>query len=133
MSNHSGQLPGPAIAMERAITSGDFRGTLKQFHSGLDPAVRELPQVELLAATAAARLGDWQQAATLGLSVLEHSRRTDDRGGRMRALNLLGALAFERGSLDDAEAQLLEALELARQLDDRHIVPRILNNLASLA
>ncbi len=133
MLNRSGQLTGPAKAMEHAVTSGDFRGALEQFHSGLDTAVRELPQVELLAATAAARLGDWQQAATLGLSVLEHSRRTDDLDGRMRALNLLGCLAFERGSLDDAEAHLLEALELARQLDDRHIAPRILTNIASLA
>lgn len=133
MSSRSWQLPGPARAMERAVVTGDFWGALEEFHSGLDPAVRELPQVELLAAIAAARLGDWQQAATLGLSVLEHSRRTDDAGGRMRALSLLGALAFERGSLDDAQAELLEALELARRLGDRLVGPRILNNLASVA
>ncbi len=132
MSNDSRRLPGPAMAMEHAVTTGDFSGALEQFHR-FDPAVRELPQVELLAATAAARLGDWQQATTLGLSILEHSRRNDDPDGRMRALNLLGALAFERGVLDDAEAQLLEALTLARQLEDREVGPRILNNLASLA
>ncbi len=132
MSNRSGQLHGPALALERAVTTGDFSGALEQFHR-FDPTVRELPQVELLAATAAARLGDWQQATTLGLSVLEHSRRNDDSDGRMRALNLLGALAFERGVLDDAEAQLLDALTLARQLEDREVGPRILNNLASLA
>jgi tetratricopeptide (TPR) repeat protein len=51
----------------------------------------------------------------------------------MRALSLLGALAFERGSLDDAQAELLEALELARRLGDRLVGPRILNNLASVA
>ena len=133
MSNDSRRLPGPAMAMEHAVSTGDFRGALELFHNGLDSAVRELPQVELLAGTAAARLGDWQQATTLGLSVLEHSRRNDDPDGRMRALNLLGSLAFERGVLDDAEAQLLEALTLARELEDRDVGPRILNNLASLA
>ncbi len=132
MSNRSGQLPAPALALERAVTTGDFRGALEQFHR-LDPAVHALPQVQLLAGTAAARLGDWQQATTLGLSLLEHSRRADHRDGRMRALNLLGALAFERGSLDDAEAHLFEALILCRRLDDRLMGPRILNNLASLA
>ena len=133
MSSYSSQLPGPVMAMERAVDTGDFRGVLEQFHGDLDPAVRELPQVELLAATAAARLGDWEQATTLGLSLLEHGRRTDDKSGRMRALNLLGALAFERGALDDAEAQLVEALELAHQLEDRRIAPHILQNLASVA
>lgn len=133
MPNRSGQLPGSAMALERAVAAGDFRGALERFHSQLADAVRELPQVELLAATAAARLGDWQQATTLGLSVLEHSRRTDDTDGRMRALSLLGGLAFERGSLDDAEAHLLESLALARRLEDQDVGPRILNNLASVA
>ena len=132
MSNRSGRLHGPALALERALSTGDFSGALERFHE-LDPAVRELPQVKLLAATAAARLGDWQQATTLGLSLLEHSRQTDDGGDRMRAITLLGTLAFERGLLDDAEAQLLEALEIARRLEDRHVGPRILNNLASVA
>lgn len=133
MSNDSSQLPGPALEMERAVDTGDFCGALEQFHDKLDPAVRELPEVELLAATAAARLGDWEQATTLGLSLLEHGRRMNDVGGRMQALHLLGALAFERGSLDDAEAQLAEALELARQLEDTRIAPHILQNLASVA
>ncbi len=133
MSNRNRRLPGPALAMEHAVLTGDFRGALEQFHSGLDDAVRELPQVELLAGTAAARVGDWQQATTLGLSLLEHSRRTDDMDCRMQALNLLGAVAFERGSLDDAEAHLFEALKLCRRLDDRYMGPRILTNLASLA
>ena len=132
MSNRSVPLHGPALALERAVTSGDFSGALEQFHR-LDPAVRGLPRVKLLAATAAARLGDWQRATTLGLSLLEHSRQTDDRDGRMRAITLLGTLAFERGLIDDAEDQLLEALELARRLEDRHVAPRILNNLASVA
>jgi len=132
MSNRSDRLPQQALALERAVTEGDFRGAVEQFH-GLEPEVRELAQVELLAATATARLGEWQDATTLGLSVLERSRRDDDADGRMGALSLLGALAFERGSLDDAEAQLLEALELARRLNDSHVAPRILNNLASVA
>ncbi len=133
MSNRSRRLPEPAMAMEQAVLAGDFQGALEQFHSTLDTAVRKLPQVGLLAGTAAARLGDWQQATALGLSLLEHSRRMDDPDGRMRALNLLGALAFERGSLEDAEAHLFEALILCRRLDDRNMGPRILNNLASLA
>ena len=58
MSSCSWQLPGPAKAMERAVATGDFSGALEEFHNGLDAAVRQLPQVEVLAATAAARLGD---------------------------------------------------------------------------
>ena len=56
--------------MEHSVSTVDFRGALELFHNGLDTAERELPQVEILAGTAAARLGDCQQATTLGLSVL---------------------------------------------------------------
>jgi len=104
MSNDRSQLPGPALEMERAVDTGDFCGALEQFHGKLDPAVRELPEVELLAATAAARLGDWEQATTLGLSLLEHGRRMNDVGGRMQALH-----------------------------EDTRIAPHILQNLASVA
>ena len=51
----------------------------------------------------------------------------------MRATNLAGAIAFERGQLDEAERAFGEALELARRLGDRLIEARASNNLASVA
>ena len=132
MPTGSAQFSNAAQAMEQAVLTGDFRGALDLFHSGLDPAVRAEPKVELLAATAAARLGDWQQAATLGVSVLERCRKAPDPVVRLLALNLLGGLAFERGSISEAEGQLREALELSREIGDREVAPKILTNLASV-
>ena len=43
-------------------------------------------------------------------------RARGDADGRMRALNLLGVIRFERGRLGEAEQSLAEALDLATQL-----------------
>jgi tetratricopeptide (TPR) repeat protein len=51
----------------------------------------------------------------------------------MRAMNLLGAIAFEHGRLADAERCFGQALELARALNDTRMAANASNNLASVA
>jgi tetratricopeptide (TPR) repeat protein len=72
-------------------------------------------------------------AVPLAEAALERYRARGDRDGRMRAMNLLGAVAFEHGRLADAERAFTEALALAREIGDSLMEARASNNLASIA
>jgi tetratricopeptide (TPR) repeat protein len=114
------------------IAAGRFEEALQRFQSG-GTALASEPEACLLAATAATRIGRYGSGVSLAESALEGFRARGDRDGRMRALNLLGVIAFERGRLPEAERALGEALELARELDDSLMAARASNNLASVA
>jgi tetratricopeptide (TPR) repeat protein len=87
----------------------------------------------LQSATAALRRGDVRVASADGDRAAEGFWKQGDADGRMRALNLLGAVAFETGSLDRARERFEAALGLARGLDDVLLTARASNNLASVA
>lgn len=90
------------------------------------------PDAQLLAATSATRLGKFGLAAALAQEALLGFAGRGDFDGRMRTLNLLGVIAFERGRLADAEEHLTEALNLAHRLEDSLTAARACNNLASV-
>ena len=87
----------------------------------------------LLAATAATRLGELELAETLAGEAVRRFAERGDFDGRMRALNLLGVIGFERGQLEEAERRLTEALSIAYRLEDSLLAARACNNLASVA
>ena len=115
------------------LSSGRFGEALEQ-HRRVEhaPAARH-PEAQLLAATAALRIGDLDTAERLATLALEQFTRRADGDGRMRSANLLGALHFERGQLEVAERNFTEARRLARTLDDTLLGARASNNLASVA
>ncbi len=87
----------------------------------------------LLAATASMRLGEVARAGELAAEAAEVFRLRADQDGRLRALNLLGAVAFEQGELDLAVRRFEMARGLARQLEDTLFEAHAANNLASVA
>ena len=113
--------------------SGHFREAVDRYQSVEDLAWRANPEAQLLTATSATRLGEFGLAAPLAAAAGSRFRSSADRGGHMRATNLLGALAWEQGRLAEAESLFGEALALARELDDSLMTARAANNLASLA
>jgi len=123
----------PARELRQLVEAGRFREALEAHQRTEDPAVRARPEVELLAATAATRLGELGRGVALAESALAHFRTRADSDGRMRALNLLGVIAFENGRLEEAEHYMAEALELARMLEDTRMTANASNNLASVA
>jgi tetratricopeptide (TPR) repeat protein len=125
--------PDPTSALRALMERGQFREALEAWSGTADAAVRTRPEVELIAATAATRIGDYGLATTLAEATHDRFRARGDRDGRMRAVNLLGAIAWEQGRLDDAERCFGEALELARALDDTLMAAHASNNLASVA
>jgi tetratricopeptide (TPR) repeat protein len=91
------------------------------------------PGTVLRDATAAMRQGNLPGAAALAAAAEARFRARGDVDGRMRAENLLGAVAFETGQVGDAERSFGIALELAHTLDDSLMTARASNNLASVA
>lgn len=86
----------------------------------------------LFGATAATRRGELAAAESQATGACERFRAAGHLDGRMRALNLLGVIRFERGAPGEAEGAFAEALELARQLRDTLMAARASNNLASV-
>jgi len=122
-----------AQALRALLAEGRFQDALTRFSElGSAPESRR-PDVQLLAATAATRLGELDRATGLAVEALVQFRTRGDSDGRMRALNLLGAIHWERGRIADAERCFGEALEMARQLGDSLMLARTSNNLASVA
>jgi tetratricopeptide (TPR) repeat protein len=115
------------------LSAGRFSEALEQHRRAEDAPGARRPEVQLLAATAAMRIGDLESAERLGTLALAQFTRRADHDGRMRSANLLGALHFERGQLDAAERSFAEARRLARTLDDTLLGARASNNLASVA
>jgi tetratricopeptide (TPR) repeat protein len=122
----------PTRELRQLVEAGRYREALETYQRTREPAARR-PEVELLAATAATRLGDLGKGITLAESALELFHARADSDGRMRTMNLLGAIAFEHGRLDDAQRCFSSALDLARTLDDTRMAAHASNNLASVA
>lgn len=117
--------------LRELVRSGRF-GEALDWYRGMDAeAPGPRADARLLAATAATRLGEFPTAETLAAEALSQFRARGDADGRMRALNLLGVIRFERGRLGEAESSLAEALDLATQLGDTLTAARACNNLAS--
>jgi tetratricopeptide (TPR) repeat protein len=117
--------------LRELVRTGRFPEALDWYRREEGTAGRQA-DAQLLAATAATRLGEFTLGERLAREASEKFGARGDLDGRMRALNLLGVIGFELGSLEAAEAQLGEALELAHRLHDSLMAARACNNLASV-
>lgn len=122
----------PTRELRQLVEAGRFREALEAY-AGSGSRGPRAPEAELLAATAATRVGELGQAVNLAEAALERFRHRADTDGRMRTMNLLGAIAFEHGRLEEAERCFGEALELARVVEDGRVTAHAFNNLASVA
>ena len=121
----------PADSIRVMLAEGRFAEALDEFRRLEGRPVP--PDLQLMAATAATRLGDLGLGAALAEASLERFRARADDDGRMRAQNLLGVIEFERGNLERSQQGFTEALGLARALKDTLMTARACNNLASIA
>jgi tetratricopeptide (TPR) repeat protein len=117
--------------LRELVRAGRFSDALEWYRRVESSPVGRRPDAQLLAATAATRLGEFPAAEALADEALAQFRARGDADGRMRSLNLLGVIRFERGRLGEAEQSLAEALGLATQLGDSLTAARACNNLAS--
>ena len=122
----------PLGLLRTLLVEGRFRDAV-EWRQRSEATLTGRPEGWLLAATAATRVGEIDQGFEDATKALETFRDRADRDGRMRCLNLLGAIAFERGDIPEASRCFSEALFLAQELDDTLIQARTSNNLASVA
>ena len=121
-----------AKALEDMVARGQYAEALETFHRLVSHG-REDPDLRFQAARAASYLGDLETALSLtGTALASFDSRKDERG-RMGAVNLKGAIAFEHGEYRAAAALFREAFELAVRVEDYRMIARSLNNLASIA
>ncbi len=121
-----------ARVLEDMVARGRYGDALETFH-GLDDEGRKDPDTRLQAARAASYLGELETARSLAAAALVSFDSRKDERGRMGAVNLEGAIAFERGDYHAAGASFREAFELAVRVEDYLMIARSLNNLASIA
>ena len=114
------------------LGAGRYRDAVMAWRAAPEAEARR-SEALLLAATASMRLGDVARAGELAGEAADAFRLRADHDGRLRAVNLLGAVAFERGDLDEAARCFETARSLARQLDDTLFGAHAANNLASVA
>lgn len=117
--------------LRELMRTGRFADALAAFRDLPPTVVGQRPDAQLLAATAATRLGELGVAEELAGSALELFHARGDADGRLRSLNLLGVIYFERGRMQDSERVLAQALGLANQVGDSLLAARANNNLAS--
>lgn len=118
--------------LRELLREGRFRDAVTWFQTNTRAELRGRPDAQLLAATAAMRVGDLGLATTLATAALGQFRVRGDLDGQMRAYNLLGAAHWERGRLAEAEGYFAEALDLACRLEDSLVAGHACNNLASV-
>ncbi|PZR91986.1 MAG: hypothetical protein DLM67_15410 [Candidatus Nephthysia bennettiae] len=75
-------------------------------------------------------LGDVATARSWGDEALQNRRQSGDERGSVDALLLLGAVLATGGDYDSSLDHVREAIELARRLDEPHLVAQGLNSLA---
>ena len=91
------------------------------------------PTLLLLKAVGHARLGQMDAASAWALSALMRARMIGDRTVEVRALNVSGAIALERGGISEAIHYFARAQEEAMLAGDLATVGRAANNLGVIA
>jgi tetratricopeptide (TPR) repeat protein len=115
------------------VQSGRFREALAHYFRSTDSTGSATPQSRLLAAQAAARIGEFEVSARLTASARVAFESAEDVDGLLEATNLLGAIAFERGKIKDAEKHFAAVAELAERHGRARFTARGANNLGNIA
>jgi tetratricopeptide (TPR) repeat protein len=115
------------------VQSGRFREALALYFHSADSTGSATPQSRLLAAQAAARIGEFEVSARLTASARAAFESADDVDGLLEATNLLGAIAFERGKIKDADKHFSAVADLAERHGRARFTARGANNLGNVA
>lgn len=120
------------LELQELARQGRYREIVDRI-AALPPGVAEARSpLALLAAEAFGRLGEHASAARWAARALELAASQRDMATELRSVHLQGAIAWQRGALDEAEQHFQRALELARAQRDVAAEARAFNNLGIL-
>ena len=118
--------------LEGLIANGKYAAAYEAYRS-MDEPERTEPAVQLQAARAASFLGDLEAARSLSEAARRGYEDRKDELGRLGAVNVEGAVAFEQADYVSAGAAFREVFEVSVRKEDYRLIARSLNNLASVA
>ena len=119
-------------SLRELVAAARFREALALFLQSCEGSLPLSPGSQILAAQAASRIGEFVLSSALAGTAQSAFRLAGNEDGVLECTNLLGAVAFERGHIDDAEVQFRRVLELAQGTSLR-FTGRAANNLANIA
>ena len=116
----------------RLAESGRF-AALATYLDGIEDEVRTSPTLAFLRGLAHARLGRHAEGGRWVAAALELALARGDRTVEVRALNALGAIAWEQGAIETATDHFRHALAEAERAGDLATVGRCSVNLGIIA
>ncbi len=118
---------------QKLSDAGQFAAVVEFLGRESRDALERSPTLALLKGIAHGRLGDYEQGREWVMISLDRSREMADDHAEARALNVLGAIGFERGIIEEAALRFGQGLEAAKLVDDSATMGRCANNLGILA
>ncbi len=123
-------------SLERARELARLRHWPELARLAEDRSVDELatkPELAYLVADGLRRVGRTAEAMPLACQADSGAARSADRRLQLRAINLVGMLAYESGDLEEAQKRFERLLELSTEWQDDEFAARASNNLGVLA
>ncbi len=132
----AGELRGslaPLHVAQQLADAGDYAELLTYLGGRSQDELEQSPMLTLLCGIAHGRLGRLEVGQQWAMHAQLRARVLRDRTLEVRALNVCGAIALERGGLTDATFFFTRAQEEATQDNDMATVGRCANNLGIIA
>src|SRR2546426_838717 len=127
-----GSLAPLHVAQELA-DAGHYAELLRYLGERSESELEQSPMLTLLCGIAHCRLGRLKMAQHWAMVAQLRARAQKDRTLEVRALNVCGAIALERGGIDDATYFFTRAQEEATEDNDMATAGRCANNLGIIA
>jgi tetratricopeptide (TPR) repeat protein len=118
--------------LARTLAAEGAWGAVREMLLSTPPEARD-PELILLLAESGLRTGYLAEGRALLEPLVAVLAQQGNTAARRRAVNMLGASAFELGLMDPAEECFQQALELGTAADDLLTVGRATNNLGMIA
>jgi len=128
-----GRSLAPLHAAQQLADAGRYAELLNYLESRPQVEIEQSPILALLCGIGHSRLGRHDVGQTWATFALSWAREQGDRTLEVRALNVCGAIALERGGMKEATQFFTRAQDEAMQDDDMATVGRCANNLGIIA
>lgn len=115
------------------VEDSRFREALSLFLEWSESSIELTPDSQLLAAHAATRIGEFGLATRLAGMAQPEFRALGNEIAVIDCANLLGAVAFLQGNIEEAETQFRSVMQLAERAGCLRFIARAGNNLANVA
>ncbi len=123
----------PLGVAQQLADAGHYAEVLRYLAARSKDEVEQSPMLTLLCGIAHGRLGRLDEGQRWAMVAQLRARMLRDRTLEVRALNVCGAIALERGGINEATYFFTRAQEEAMEADDLATVGRCANNLGIIA